>query len=126
MRKVVPPRFDALSTHHNRWGFRGVERIRNRFRAVLGNKVWRSSYFETPREAAEAYDAEARRRYGECACLNCPRPGERGVKPMDADVCLRGHDRARFTYFHNGRPSYCRLCNKLAQQRAAARRAARG
>jgi hypothetical protein len=126
MTEVPPLRCDALSTHHNRWGYRGVERIRGKFRAVLGDKVWRSQYFDTSREAAAAYDTEARRRYGELACLNFPRPGERRVVVMDDDVCLRGHDRARFTYFKpDGRPGYCRACNRLAQIRAKARRKAR-
>jgi len=123
---VVPLRCDAMSTHRNKWGYRGVERIRDRFRAVVGGKCkWRSPYFATAVEAAKAYDTEARRRYGECACLNFPRRGERRVVVMDADVCLRGHSRARFTYFTpDGRASYCRACNKLSQARAKARRKA--
>jgi len=54
MRKVPPLRCDALATHHNQWGFRGVEQVRSRFRAVVGNKAWRSPYYATAREAAEA------------------------------------------------------------------------
>ena len=125
MKKItsVPLRVDALSTHHNRWGYRGIERIRGRFRAVVGNKVWRSKYFDTAREAARAYDREARRRYGKLACLNFSRRGERRVVMMDDDVCLRGHSRARFTYFTpDGRAGYCRRCNRLAQVRSAARK----
>ena len=60
--KVVPPRVDALARHHNQLGYRGIERIRGKFRAVLGNKLWRSPYYDSPVEAARAYDAEARRR----------------------------------------------------------------
>ena len=75
---VVPLRFDAMSTHRNKLGFRGVEQVRpGRFRAVVGkrkggNDVWRSPYFPTAREAAQAYDKDARRRYGELAYLNFP------------------------------------------------------
>jgi len=125
---VVPLRCDAMSTHHNKWGFRGVEQVRNKFRAVLGKggpTVWRSPYFDSVAEAARAYDREARRRYGKLAYLNFPRSGEQRVVRMDDDVCLRGHDRARFTYFTpDGRASYCRKCNALARARSAARRKA--
>src|SRR5262245_4608225 len=126
MSKAVPLRCDALSTTWNKLGYRGIERVRDRFRATIGDHSWRSPYFDTAREAAEAYDHEARRRYGELACLNFPRPGERQVEPADEDVCSQGHPRALFTYYRpNGRPGYCRACNRLAQQRAKARRKAR-
>jgi hypothetical protein len=128
MSKAVPLRVDALSTHHNRWGYRGVEQVRGKFRAVLGNKAWRSAYFATAVEAAEAYDREARRRYGARAFFNFPHPGssERRVEPMDDDVCRQGHERKLHTYYRpNGRPAYCRACNKLAQARSAARQKAR-
>jgi hypothetical protein len=126
MSKVPPLRCDALSTHHNKWGYRVIERIRDRYRATIGAHAWRSPHFDTAIEAAEAYDREARRRYGEIAYLNFPRPGERRVELMDEDVCRQGHDRALHTYYRpDGRPGYCRKCNALAHQRAAARRKAR-
>ena len=123
----MPLRADALSTHHNRWGYRGVEQIRpGRFRAVLGNKVWRSPYFSTVKQAARAYDKEARRRYGTRGFYNFPRPGERQVEPADEDFCHNGHERALHSYIRpDGRAGYCRLCNKQAQIRSAARRKSR-
>jgi hypothetical protein len=97
-----------------------------RFRATLGDHAWRSAYFSTAAAAAAAYDKQARKTYGELAFLNFPRRGERKVEPMDEDVCRQGHPRALFTYFApDGRPGYCRKCNKLAQKRSAARRKAR-
>jgi hypothetical protein len=115
-----------MSTHHNRWGYRGVERIRGKFRAVVGNHVWRSPYYDTAIEAAVAYDVEARRRYGELGFYNFPKANERQVERADDDVCHQGHPRALHTYYRpNGRPGYCRLCNRLAQVRAKARRKVR-
>src|SRR5262245_25367706 len=101
---VMPLRCDALSTHHNRLGYRGVEQVRGRFRAVVGKRkggsdVWRSPYFATAAEAARAYDGEARRRYGELAYLNFPRPGERQVEPADENFCRHGHERRLHTAF---------------------------
>jgi len=120
-------RSSRLATHHNKWGFRGIEKVRDKFRAVLGNKVWRSQYFDTVGEAAAAYDREARRRYGELAYLNFPKRGERKVEPIDEDYCAHGHSRALHSYIRpDGRAGYCRLCNKQAQKRSAARRGKRG
>jgi hypothetical protein len=125
MSKAEPLRVDALSTHHNKWGYRGVEEIRGRFRAAIGDHAWRSRYFDTAREAAEAYDAEARQRYGKLAYLNFPRRGERQIKRADEDFCRHGHARELHTYYRpDGRPQ-CRLCNALAHARSAARRKAR-
>lgn len=124
---VVPLRCDALSTHRNKWGYRGIEQVRGKFRAVVGkrkggNDAWRSAYFGTAAEAAAAYDAEARRRYGELAYLNFPRRGERQVKPADEDFCRHGHERRLHTHYGpDGRPA-CRLCNALARARSKARR----
>jgi hypothetical protein len=128
MSKVPPLRCDALSTHHNRWGFRGVEEVKpGRYRAKLGgDHIWRSRYFSTAREAAEAYDKQARRRYGKLGFYNFPRPGERRVRPADPDVCCHGHERALHTYYRpDGCAGYCRKCNKLSQARSKARRKAR-
>ena len=97
-----------------------------RFRATLGDHSWRSPYYDSPVAAALAYDAEARRRYGEFACLNFPGPGERRVEPADEKYCREGHPRALHTYYRpNGKPGYCRKCNKAAQLRSAARKKAR-
>lgn len=126
-RKIpVPLRADALSTTWNRTGFRGVEQVRDKYRAALGNHDWRSRYFSTAAAAARAYDAMARKVYGARGFYNFPRTGEQQVTPADPDRCRHGHPRALFTYFApDGRPGYCRKCNKLAQKRSAARRKAR-
>jgi hypothetical protein len=88
-----------MSTTWSRSGFRGVEQFRGRFRAAIGDHAWRSAYFDTAREAAEAYDREARKRCGRLGFYNFPRPGERRVELIDEDVCSRGHERARCTYY---------------------------
>src|SRR5262249_31308612 len=126
MNKVPPLRCDALSTHHNRWGYRGVEQVKpGRFRATLGNHAWRSGYFDTAREAAKAYDKEARRRYGKLGYFNFPRKGERRVKRADAAVGGHGHSRELHTYIRPDGRGQCRLCVALAHARSAARRKAR-
>jgi hypothetical protein len=89
------------------WGYRGVEQVRpGRFRATIGNHAWRSRYFSTTREAAEAYDREARRRYGKHGYFNFPKANERRVQPMDETVCHEGHARAAHV-LSAGRP--CRV-----------------
>jgi hypothetical protein len=119
----MPLRADALSTTWNRWKFRGVEKVRDQFRATLGNHAWRSPYFDTAAEAAAAYDTMARKVYGERAFLNFAGPNEQQVMPADDVTCHHGHSRALHTYFRpNGKPGYCRLCNKLAQMRSKERR----
>jgi hypothetical protein len=132
MSKAVPLRVDALSTHHNALGFRGIEQVKpGRYRAKLGggDHPWRSKYFDTPREAARAYDRQARKVYGARGFYNFPRPGsgEKRVRPADPDQCCRGHERESNTYFApDGRAGYCRKCNREAQVRSKARRKARG
>jgi hypothetical protein len=113
-------------THHNRWGYRGVEEFRGRFRASAGDHSWRSRYYASPVAAAKAYDAAARRRYGKLGFYNFPRPGERQVEPIDEDYCAYGHERALHTYFRpSGKPAYCTACNRLAQRRSKAQRKVR-
>jgi hypothetical protein len=125
--KAVPLRCDAMSTTWNRTGFRGVERFRDRFRATIGgDHIWRSQYFSTAVEAAKAYDRMARKIHGARGFYNFPRPGERKVEPIDEDFCPHGHARKLHTYFRpDGHVGYCRKCNRLAQERSAARRKAR-
>jgi hypothetical protein len=126
--KVPPLRCDAMSTTRNRTTYRGVDEVKpGRFRATIGgDHPWRSQYFDTPREAARAYDRMARKIRGKLGFYNFPRPGERRVRPADPDRCCHGHSRAQHTYFRpSGGVGYCRACNKLAQQRAKARRKAR-
>jgi hypothetical protein len=131
MSKVPPLRDGAMARHFNRWGYRGIEEVRpGRFRAKLGggDHILRSKYFDTPREAAKAYDRMARKIYGARGFYNFPKqPGERKVKPIDEDFCRLGHARKSNTYYRpdNGCAAYCRLCNRLAQIRSAARRKAR-
>lgn len=60
-------------------GFRGVHRSGRLWVAQIGAPVHRIGGFSTPEEAAVAYDAEARSRYGAFACLNFPLPGERSA-----------------------------------------------
>src|SRR5262245_59709449 len=115
MSKVPPLRCDALSTTWNKTGFRGVERVRDKFRATLGDHSWRSPYYDSAVEAARAYDRKARQIYGRgFGYFNFPRKGESKVEPADPDRCRRGHDRSRHTYIRPDGRGQCRLCVALA------------
>jgi len=68
----------------NRSGYKGIH-----FRAdvqkyrsviVVDGRNKHLGYFDTPEEAARAYDEAARYYFGEFACVNFPRPGEQGCR----------------------------------------------
>lgn len=67
----------------NRSGYKGVswkaDSHRWRARINLGGRELRLGYFSDPKQAALAYDEAAREAFGEYACLNFPKPGERSV-----------------------------------------------
>jgi len=68
---------------NNRSGFKGVgwhtSTGKWRSRIVVDGKRFNLGAFTTPEAAALAYDAAARELHGEFACVNFPRPGERGA-----------------------------------------------
>ena len=63
--------------------YKGVSwnRRKSRWRAVIraGGRTRHLGSFTSEADAALAYDAAARTAYGEFACVNFPRPGERGA-----------------------------------------------
>ena len=70
---------------YNTTGYKGVssyhkQRKTRPFRAQISIKRKRIhlGYFDTPEEAASAYDEAARFYFGEFACVNFPREGEQG------------------------------------------------
>jgi hypothetical protein len=70
-------------------GFKGVTQHKNRWvaRCCTGKTRQYLGRFSTPEEAARAYDDAARKKWGEFACVNFPRPGERSaltgqIEPM--------------------------------------------
>ncbi len=71
-------------TPKNRAGYKGVAARPNGRRWLAQITVDRRRRylgdFDTPEEAAEAYDTAARRYFGRWACVNFPRPGERAAR----------------------------------------------
>src|SRR5262249_26131741 len=111
-------------TTWNSTGFRGVEKVRDRYRATIGDHAWRSAYYSSPAAAAKAYDRETRRRHGRHGFYNFPRVGEKKIRPADPDLCCRGPERAVYMrYRRDGRPAFCLACNRLSRMRSAARKA---
>ena len=71
----------------NTTGFKGVymDKRNGRFVATLQNRgeTVRLGSYKTKEEAARAYDEAARFYFGEFACVNFPREGERGCRPAE-------------------------------------------
>lgn len=62
--------------------FKGISRSGKRWKALIriaGVLTYLGTY-DTPEDAARAYDAAARKHFGEWACVNYPNPGERGCR----------------------------------------------
>jgi hypothetical protein len=91
--RVVGYSKNAQNTHRGRsnpWGFRGVEKICNRYRARIckdGKKYSRNG-FSTPEEAARAYDEMALEFYGPFAFTNFERGVDKQVdkEPVEFDI----------------------------------------
>lgn len=71
--------------------YKGVSKITKWRRARSTTPIWEARIcydskqrvigtYLTPQEAAHAYDAQARIHHGRFACLNFPKPGERGLR----------------------------------------------
>lgn len=78
---------NMMNRRASRTGYRGITKVKNRFRAFIcvdGLRI-RLGYFLTEIEAAQAYDSAARRYHGAFACLNFPVVGE-----QDASRSLHG------------------------------------
>mgnify|MGYP002855667327 CR=1 FL=1 len=69
---------------HNTSGFKGVsfvkEKRRYKAQISINDRSKHIGYFDTPEEAARAYDEAARFFFGEFACVNFPRDGEQGCR----------------------------------------------
>lgn len=75
---------NARIRNDNTSGFKGVSffKRKERYRAYINfeKKQIHIGYFDTPEEAARAYDTAARFLFGEFACVNFPREGEQGCQ----------------------------------------------
>ena len=75
----------------NNTGYKGVGYVpaSGKYRAYIGvnSKFISLGTYETPEEAARAYDEAARFYFGEFACVNFPLPGEQGCMRGQETVC---------------------------------------
>ncbi len=81
---------NAGKKRHNTSGFKGVYLCKQtgRWRAEIRarGKVMKLGRFNTPQEAARAYDAAALKHHGEFACLNFTDPRDQGATGRGCDA----------------------------------------
>lgn len=82
--------YNQSMQRHNFWGFKGVSANRKRWRARIkvNGYVMRLGTFDSPEEAALAYDEAARIHHGEFGRYNFPLPGERSALVFESDAAM--------------------------------------
>lgn len=121
---MKPRRYESTAVHNNMHGYRGIEweQSRGKFRARIepanGKRGRWLGRFDTAVSAAHAYDEAARETYGEHACLNFPRTGEKQsvASKLNDGFCPKGHDLSIHGYKH-ARGINCRKCNAASKRR---------
>ncbi len=125
----IVKRAESTAVHNNMFGYRGIEwnQARGKYKARIepanGKRGRWLGSFNTPEEAALAYDEAAREVYGIYAYLNFPMAGELKAKqsPRRDGFCPKGHDLSIFAYQHS-RGINCRKCNSEASKRSYQKR----
>lgn len=99
-------------TSRNSSGYRGVNRVHGRWAATLihGEQKWRLGLFETPEEAAVAYDIKAMEIHGEFAYRNIDNPAE--------EVVNRARERMASSKQHRGVSRFYGVSKKRLRWRA--------
>ena len=110
-------RIDSTKTHNNKYGYRGVwlDSKRQKYVATICGKNKRGRHlgrFNTPEEAAAAYDEAAKEEYGENAFLNFPLKGEqRTIKSrLKEGFCPKEHDLEKFGKVNSRGNKICTRC----------------
>lgn len=117
-------RHESTLVHNNKYGYRGIyfDKNRNKFVAEIYGKNKTGKYlgrYDTPEEAALAYDEAAIEEYGDNAFFNFPLKEEKKTikSKLQEGICPKGHGLEENGKLNSRGELICKKCNNAAANR---------